>query len=207
MSLQTTKPQQKTVNLKKDEKILVVKRTEIFKDLPWNGLKEVSFDTYLEIIKTKQEFLWRSQMEEDPSYKQIIPYLVFSYEGKLFLMQRKSSSSETRLSSKFSLGIGGHIREEDLAGKTIFDWATREFNEEVNYKGELKIKPLGLLNDDTNAVGQVHIGFVFLLEGNSDQINIKSELKQGNLVSLDECKQYYDRMETWSQIVFDFLSK
>lgn len=207
MSLQTTKPQQKTVNLKKDEKILVVKRTEIFKDLPWNGLKEVSFDTYLEIIKTKQEFLWRSQMEEDPSYKQIIPYLVFSYEGKLFLMQRKSSSSETRLSSKFSLGIGGHIREEDLAGKTIFDWATREFNEEVNYKGELKIKPLGLLNDDTNAVGQVHIGFVFLLEGNSDQINIKSELKQGNLVSLDECKQYYDSMETWSQIVFDFLSK
>jgi len=207
MSLQTTKPQQKTVNLKKDEKILVVKRTELFKDMPWNGLKEVSFDTYLEIIKTKQEFMWRSQMEEDPSYKQIIPYLVFSYEGKLFLMQRKSSSSEARLSSKFSLGIGGHIREEDLAGKTIFDWATREFNEEVNYKGELKIKPLGLLNDDSNAVGQVHIGFVFLLEGNSDQINIKSELKQGNLVSLEECKQYYDRMETWSQIVFDFLSK
>ena len=207
MSLQTTKPQQKTVNLKKDEKILVVKRTELFKDIPWNGLKEVSFDTYLEIIKTKQEFMWRSQMEEDPSYKQIIPYLVFSYEGKLFLMQRKSSSSETRLSSKFSLGIGGHIREEDLTGKTIFDWATREFNEEVNYNGELKIKPLGLLNDDTNAVGQVHIGFVFLLEGNSDQINIKSELKQGNLVSLEECKDYYDSMETWSQIVFDFLSK
>jgi len=207
MSLQTTKPQQKTVNLKKDEKILVVKRTELFKDMPWNGLKEVSFDTYLEIIKTKQEFLWRSQMEEDPSYKQIIPYLVFSYEGKLFLMQRKSSSSETRLSSKFSLGIGGHIREEDLAGKTIFDWATREFNEEVDYKGKLKIKPIGLLNDDTNDVGKVHIGFVFLLEGNSDQINIKSELKQGNLVSLEECKQYYDRMETWSQIVFNFLNK
>ena len=207
MSLQTTKPQQKAVNLKKDEKILVVKRTELFKEMPWNGLKEVSFDTYLEIIKTKQEFLWRSQMEEDPSYKQIIPYLVFSYEGKLFLMQRKSSSSETRLSSKFSLGIGGHIREEDLAGKTIFDWATREFNEEVDYKGKLKIKPIGLLNDDTNDVGKVHIGFVFLLEGNSDQINIKSELKQGNLVSLEECKQYYDRMETWSQIVFNFLNK
>jgi len=207
MAIQTTSQPKKAVNLKKDEKILVVKRKHLFYEGEWNGLKQVPFDTYLDIIKNKQEFLWRSEMEEDSSYQQIIPYLVFSYHGKLFLMQRKSTSSEGRLSNKFSLGIGGHIRQEDIKGKSIFDWADREFHEEVDYKGNLSIKPLGILNDDSNAVGQVHIGFVFLLEGDSDQIKVKSELKQGNLVPLAQCKTYLDRMETWSQIVFSFLNK
>ena len=205
MTVQTTSQPKKAVNLKKDEKILVVKRKHLFYEGEWNGLKQVPFDTYLDIIKNKQEFLWRSEMEEDPNYQQIIPYLVFSYHGSLFLMQRKSTSSEGRLSNKFSLGIGGHIRQEDIKGKSIFDWADREFHEEVKYHGTFTIKPLGILNDDSNSVGQVHIGFVFLLEGDSPQINVRSELKQGNLIPIATCKRYLDRMETWSQIIVAFL--
>jgi len=207
MSQQTQKKTSKSVNLKKDEKILVVKRKHLFNDGEWSGLKEVSFDNYLDIITTKQEFLWRSEMEENKNYKQIIPYLVFTHKGKYFLMQRKSTSSEGRLSNKFSLGIGGHIRQEDIKSKSIFDWANREFHEEVEYHGNLSIKPLGILNDDSNSVGQVHIGFVFLLEGDTENIKIKSELKQGNLVPLGTCKKYLDRMETWSQIIVAFLLK
>jgi len=122
-------------------------------------------------------------------------------------MQRKATSSEKRLGNKFSLGIGGHIRQEDIKGKTIFDWADREFHEEIEYRGNFIIKPLGLLNDDSNSVGQVHIGFVFLLEGDSNQIKVKSELKQGNLITLATCRKYVDRMESWSQIVFAFLNE
>ncbi len=207
MTQQLQKPKENLINIKQDEKILVVKRKHIFHDGQWSGLKEVSFDNYLEIITKKQEFLWRSKVEEDTRYKQIIPYLVFTHKGKYFLMQRKSTSSEGRLSNKFSLGIGGHIRQEDIKGKSIFDWANREFNEEVEYHGNCSIKPLGILNDESNAVGQVHIGFVFLLEGDSNAIKIKSELKQGNLVPLITCKKYLDRMETWSQIVFATLNE
>jgi len=206
MTNQTATQPQKTINLKKDEKILVVRRNHLFPDGEWNGLKQISFETYLDIINQKQEFIWRSKVEEDPSYKQIIPYLVFTYQGTYFLMQRKSTSSEGRLSSKFSLGIGGHIRQEDIKGKTIFDWADREFHEEVEYHGTFAIKPLGILNDDSNSVGQVHIGFVFLLEGNSNQIKVRSELKQGSLVPLATCEKSFDCMETWSQIVFTFLT-
>jgi predicted NUDIX family phosphoesterase len=191
---------------KKDEKILVVKRTELLADTTWNGLKKDNPKHYLTIINNKKQFLWRSHMEEDETYKQIIPYLVFEYNNTYFLMQRTATASEKRLQNKYSLGIGGHIREEDITNNNLFDWAKREFHEEVNYNGNLTIKPLGILNDDSNAVGRVHIGFVLLLTGDSDKISVKSELKSGTLTPLKQCANQYDKMESWSQMVFDCLS-
>lgn len=193
---------------KQEEHILVVKRKDLFANkAAWSGLKQVNFDTYLEIINQKKEFLPRSLMETDPTYKQIIPYLVFKYQETCFLMQRQDNASEKRLQNKYSLGIGGHIRKEDLTEQSIFDWAQREFHEEVAYEGNLIVKPLGILNDDSNAVGQVHIGFVILLEGEHANISHKFELKSGELLTLDNMKPYFTQMEPWSQIVFEFLSK
>ena len=206
MSTQKIK-EQPTIPKAHDEKILVVKRTEIMPDGPWNGLKQVDFEAYLTIIDQKKQFLWRSQMEQDTSYKQIIPYLVFTHNDKYFLMQRRSTASETRLQSKYSLGIGGHIRQEDMTCPSIFEWARREFHEEVSYDGSFKIEPLGVLNDDSNAVGEVHIGFVLLLRGDSDVISVRSELKSGNLMEFEQCRQLYGSMENWSQTVFDMLAK
>ncbi len=189
-----------------NEQILVVKRSHLFPEESWNGLKQVNFDEYLTIIQDQCEFHPRGLMEDDPTYKQIIPYLVFTHEGRYFLMERHAKASEQRLKSKLSLGIGGHIRKEDMTnGKSIFDWARREFHEEVNYQGDLSIKPLGILNDDSNDVGKVHIGFVFLLEGNSPEISVKSELQSGQLTRLEELITSKDRMETWSQFVVDCL--
>lgn len=190
-----------------DEQILVVKRSHLFASEFWQGLKKINFESYIEIINTNKEFLPRSIMETDPAYKQIIPYLIFEHENRYFLMQRQAKASEQRLQNKFSLGIGGHIRHEDLQeGTSIFDWAKREFHEEVNYSGNLEIEPLGILNDDSNDVGKVHIGFVLLLHGDSAHISVKSELKSGQLVSLQECKSYENRLESWSKSVFEALS-
>ena len=255
---------------KHDEQILVVKRNYLFPQGIWQGLKPVDFDHYLHIIQCKQEFHPRSIMEHDPTYKQIIPYLIFENNNTYFLMQRQSTASETRLQNKYSLGIGGHIRQEDLKhsylsmsleqmknetdskyvkkhsspfaqsaqrrirhsfienesfdkdrsaeqgevyrrmennSNPIFNWAKREFHEEVNYDGNLEIEPLGILNDDSNNVGKVHLGFVLLLHGNSNQISVKSELKSGKLISLDECAKHQERMESWSQLVLAFLQR
>lgn len=201
--MQITK-QQVTDKRKLDELILVVKRNLLLNN-NLQGLHPVDFNYYLNLIKNHQEFLPRFLMEENPTYKQIIPYLVFANNDKLFLMQRKAKPSETRLRNKYSLGIGGHIRQEDMTSDSIIDWAQREFYEEVNYSGSLIIEPIGILNDDSNDVGKVHIGFVFLLIGNSDKISVKSELKDGRLISFEECESYYDNMETWSQLVYNFL--
>ncbi len=187
------------------EEILVVKREFLFKQGTWSGLKKVNFDEYLKIITEHQEFHPRYLMETDPTYKQIIPYLVFKHKETYFLMERDKKASETRLASKMTLGIGGHIHKADMTEADIFTWATREFHEEVNYSGNLTITPLGILNDDSNLVGQVHIGFVFLLEGDSDAISIKSELASGTLLSLDECKALKERMEGWSQTTLESL--
>lgn len=205
-STQAQKPVQSAAQ-KQDEMILVVKRSDFFKDEPaWNGLKKVNFDSYLSLIQNKKEFLPRAAMESDLAYKQIIPYLVFCHEDRYFLMQRTGHATESRLRNKFSLGIGGHIQEEDLKNNSIFSWAEREFHEEVDYKDTFTIEPLGILNDDMTPVGQVHVGFVFLVQGTTANISVKSELKSGQLVSLDECKNYFDNLEMWSQIVYTFLA-
>jgi len=189
-----------------DENILVVKRSQLFVDGAWQGLKKIDFESYIEIINQNKEFLPRSIMENDTTYKQIIPYLIFKHIDQYFLMQRQAKASEQRLQSKFTLGIGGHIRHEDLQeGTSIFDWARREFHEEVHYTGNLEIEAIGVLNDDSNEVGKVHIGFVLLLHGDSANISVKSELKSGMLVSLEGCKSYEDRLESWSKTAFDFL--
>jgi len=189
-----------------EEQILVVKRSTLFpNDSAWQGIKAVDYTQYAELIQAHKEFHPRSVMEQDATFKQIIPYLIFTHEGRYFLMQRQAKASETRLQNKFSLGIGGHINEIDLVDGNIFSWAHREFHEEVAYAGTYDIEPLGILNDDSNAVGQVHVGFVYLLHGNSADIEIKSEHKSGAMLTLDECLEKYDSMETWSQIVIDFL--
>lgn len=190
----------------KNENILVVKREKLFPQNAFQGLLAANTQKFLEIINKEKEFKARPQMEEDPEYKQIIPYLLFKHEDRYFLMQRKATSTDQRLKNKYSLGIGGHMRQEDMStGDNIFEWGKREFHEEINYEGNLKISPLGILNDDSNAVGQVHLGLVLLLEGDSSEISVRSELKSGKLVTPSECLNFYQDLETWSQIIFDAL--
>ncbi len=199
-------PQSQTEPTLHNELILVVKRSELFAQEPaWSGLKQASFDPFLATITRHKEFLPRWQMEGDPAYKQIIPYLIFTHQDRYFLMQRQAQATERRLQNKYSLGIGGHIRQEDMTTDSIIEWAKREFHEEVAYEGTVKVTPFGILNDDSNSVGQVHIGFVFLLEGDSSQISVKSELKSGQLMTIEEIEFHISNLESWSQIVFETL--
>jgi predicted NUDIX family phosphoesterase len=195
-----------------EEYILVVKRDFLFpQQQAWQGLRSFNhtldgFATYQGLIKEHQEFLPRVAMEVNPSYKQIIPYLVYEYEERYFLMQRTAQGGEQRLHNKYSLGIGGHIRHEDmLENSSIIDWTYREFHEEVEFNGTFSVEPLGIINDDSNEVGKVHIGFVFLLKGDSPIIKVKSELRSGVLLPLEELVDFKSHMENWSQLVLEYL--
>jgi Predicted phosphoesterase (MutT family) len=190
-----------------DEKILVVNKNILFSYQVTQGLTSIDFDRYQLLIQNNKKFLWRSKVEQDNTYKQIIPYLVFTYNQKYFVMRRKSDASEVRLQNKYSLGIGGHIRKEDLKRNDIIEWAHREFKEEVSYNDTLSIEPLGLLNDERDSVGEVHAGFAFLLHGTSENISIRKEHKEGTLLTLDECSALYNQMESWSQILIEHLKR
>ncbi len=186
------------------ETILVVKQATLFPQEPAPQGLITHSESFLDVINQHKEFLPRTAMEEDPTYKQIIPYLLFKYHDRYFLMQRRAQSSEQRLKNKYSLGIGGHMRHEDMENAaTIFDWAKREFHEEIAYQDPFSITTLGILNDDSNPVGRVHLGLVLLLEGTTKNIQIRSELKSGNLLTVEDCLEFYPDMESWSQIIFD----
>ena len=202
-----TQPVQNIQNSSHDELVLVVKRDLLFTANAWHGLKTDNIEETVLCIEKNKEFLPRSLMELDIQYKQIIPYLIFMHEGKYFLMQRQSKTTEQRLKNKYSMGIGGHINQEDMTSSSIIDWATREFHEEISYAGDYTVEVMGVLNDDSNAVGQVHLGLVLLLRGNSSDIAVKSELKSGFLLSLEECAEYYPTMESWTQIIYNTLVK
>ncbi len=197
----------KTPEVKSPEEVLVVARDILFPNGHHEGIRQERLAGILETIRANACFRLRSEVEEDPSWKQIIPYLVFVHQGKVFLMQRTAAHTDLRIANLYSLGIGGHLRRNEMNGQDIFAWAKREFEEEVDYAGTFKVLPLGLLNSEATPIDTVHAGLVLLVEGDSPQISVKDEHKSGRLATLEECEQVFEGMETWSKIVLEALKR
>ena len=189
------------------QQILVVKRDTMFKNQEaWHGISIDNLQTTLSVIAEHQESMARNLAELDPSYKQIVSYMIFTFDSKIFVMQRKNQASEQKLANKLSIGIGGHMTQQDIQGETLFDWIHREFDEEVSYTGNLAMHTLGILNDDSNEVGQRHIAIVVLLQGDNGDITLNGdEHKSGQLLSMEECFERFDEFENWSKLVLQAL--
>lgn len=192
-----------------DEHVLCVRRDELFPEGAWYGFISEGLERYQKVIREQSFFMPRVEVEEDPAYQQIIPYVVFRNGDRYFLTRRLKASSEKRLRQLYSLGVGGHINPGDLDnGDPIMDGLRREFEEEVEYSGEVNATLLGLINDDSSPVSRVHLALAFLVEGSSPEIAIKeTEKLAGELLTLEEMRMYYLEMESWSQIVYDELSR
>jgi len=189
------------------EQVLCVKREDIFPDGAWHGFITDGLERHQKVIRERHFFMPRPDVEEDPTYQQIIPYVVFHHGDRYFLTHRLRASAERRLRRQYSLGIGGHINPGDLqAGDPILDGMRREFEEEVIYQGRFNAEMIGLLNDESAPVSKVHLGVVFLIEGDTPNIAIRETTKlAGELLTLAEMRIYYLGMESWSQIVYDRL--
>lgn len=203
-------PQQQSetpiINCQYDEDVLAVPRTLLFADHAWQGLQTENASQIINHIVRHSLFLPRQQLETDENHKQIIPYLIFSYREEIFLMRRRKNSNEKRLQSMYSIGIGGHTRKEDVTGENPCFWGMREFQEEVCFTGTFTQRLIGIINDDSNDVGRVHLGVVYLLEGSSGDIAIRDEHAEGSLLAIEECGFFYEKMESWSRIVYDALT-
>src|SRR6266571_4045943 len=191
------------------EEVLCVKRDDIFPDGAWHGFVTENLERHQAVIRERHFFKPRVQVENDPTYQQIIPYVVFRHGERYFLTHRLRASSERRLRKQYSLGVGGHINPGDLGGgDPISDGLKREWEEEVVYEGSFEAKLLGLLNDESSPVSKVHLGVVFLVDGDSPTIAIRETTKlAGELLTLEEMRIYYLGMESWSQMVYDRLLK
>lgn len=189
------------------EQVLCVRREDLLPGGAWRGLRTEALDDALLLIRQRSFFMRRGQVEEDPAYQQVIPYVVFRHRDRYLLTLRLKASSEKRLRRLYSLGIGGHINPADaLDGDPITGGMRREWEEEVSYGGSFRARLLGLLKEESSPVGRVHLGVVFLLDGDSPDISIRETDKlSGELLTLDEMRIHYLEMESWSQVVYDRL--
>jgi predicted NUDIX family phosphoesterase len=150
----------------------------------------------------------RDTMENDPSYKQLIPYCIFRWQDQLFHYQRGKAQGEGRLHSKRSIGVGGHISSIDrnLFGSPYLEGMRREIDEEVYVETGYRDTCAGLLNDDATEVGRVHLGIVHIFDLDAPKVRPreKSMLMSG-FSSKDELFRDLDRFETWSQICLQAL--
>lgn len=183
-------------------------RARLFAGEEWTGFRDQGLDGLLDRIRGNYRFRPRKDAEDDSTEPQIIPYVVFRHHGRYFLTHRLRRSSERRLRHLYSLGVGGHINPEDVAegADPIEAGLRREWQEEVVYEGHFSTSLIGAINDQTTAVGCVHVGLIFLVDGDRPEISIREVDKlAGALMELEAMRSYYLDMESWSQLIFDYL--
>lgn len=200
-------PSESDMSKYEDENVLVISR-ELFDQLGvFQGIS-LEPEKYLPSMldPANNYFLKRDLAEEDPSHKQIIPYAIFRHGDKFLHYVRGGGSGEKRLASKGSIGIGGHINDIDYAASsldqdTYTTGVNREIDEELNLSGDHTQEILGLINDDSNEVGQVHLGVVHLFTLESDQVTAgEDNIVDLQFLSLEQLEKKHDELETWSQI-------
>ena len=161
-------------------------------------------------------FMPRSQAEKNPDYKQLIPYVIMTYDGKYRSYVRGKRAGETRLVGNRSIGIGGHINPIDdempLFGtdfREIYNCAVqREVAEEVTVETGAVDRIVALLNDDTNEVGQVHLGIVHYWNLDSSNVNKREQMiTQMTFMNPAELQEVRETLETWSSLCLDGLDE
>jgi predicted NUDIX family phosphoesterase len=199
-----------------NENVLVVRRN-LFDQL--GAFQGLNFEPrkYLDALlgRGNNFFLPRALAEQDPTHKQIIPYVLLAFGDKVLHYVRGKKAGEQRLVAKGSIGIGGHMNEGD---ESLFNYLTdeaayragveREVAEEVTINTRFEDRIVALLNDDTTDVGRVHLGVVHVFKLVEPKVE-KCEAMITNLAFLgkDELLAKRDSLETWSQICLDSLDR
>jgi predicted NUDIX family phosphoesterase len=198
-----------------DERIIVVPRHILFdeENNQFNGFLANDSTKGQEIFDTlsQYEVKRRGDMEEDPNYKQLISYCLLENENnQLLVYERLSGGGEDRLHGQSSIGVGGHMNDivgADTINEVLRTNAQRELEEEVGLAPEQSqnLQYIGFINDDTNEVGEVHLGVVFKIKVNSNDVEVQEtdtlKIKWVEQGSIDN----YDDFETWSSLILEAL--
>jgi predicted NUDIX family phosphoesterase len=200
-----------------DEIIIVAPRHEVFdkEKLTFQGVNADKNKTKVitENIARTYSTMRRGDAEENPNFKQPIPYVAIKRGNEVFTYKRLTGGGESRLHNQISLGVGGHLNNVeglDFYG-VLADGLQRELEEELFInKEKLTLTTVGLINDDENEVGKVHIGMLVIGELPLDEEVSVQETDQllGEWIKIEALKtpEVYNSLETWSQFVADVLN-
>ena len=187
-----------------DENVLVVPADQI-PDALQTQFAPAAAQRVIATANRLRKFLPRSQVEQDETHKQIIPYVCIRHENSFVLLQRTKKQSEARLHNKFSLGIGGHINDQEVAAGAqdlVHAGLLRELQEEITVAPGWNLNLLGTIYDSTTPVGRVHFGIVYELVTPGPEFTLNEpELMSGSWTNRQDLAGYKERMETWSQLL------
>lgn len=190
------------------ERVLCIPRTQLEAAGLFHGFRPVSEAFAAGLLNPAGfSFRPRSEVETDPSFKQLIPYVVLRCGGRVFHYRRGGSGTETRLHARRSVGIGGHIAEGDAGkGDVYLAGMVRELNEEVDFGRHTAGRIVGFINDDSTPVGQVHLGVVHVFElGEPTVTPREAAIAESGFATVEELQEQKDQFETWSQFVLEVL--
>lgn len=186
-----------------DEQVLVVSRELIPERAGWYGLRFDGLPAFMDVVARHGRYQLRDAMEHDPTYKQIIPYLVLRDGERYFLMRRTRAGADQRLHDRWSIGVGGHLNPGDDG---LLGGLRREWCEELEADFEPAFTALALLNDDTTDVGAVHLGIVFVADAAGRPVAVREHDKlTGAFATAGEVAAVAEDLETWSRLVFEAL--
>jgi predicted NUDIX family phosphoesterase len=200
-----------------EEQILVIERKVLEEAGMFEGL---AFDVerYLSkiFVPGVPRFMPRSKAEVDPSYKQIIPYVIMACDGRYLSYIRGTRAGEARLVGNRSIGIGGHINPADDE-VPLFDTdfrhmyktaVEREVAEEVSVETRHSDRIVALLNDESNEVGSVHLGVVHYWVLDEPKVSRREQMiTRMAFMTPEELQKVRDTMETWSGLCLSGLEK
>ena len=186
------------------EQVLVVPRAAVPGGCNFTGVRPAQpglLTQLREIVARDGRYLERPRAEESPEWKQLIPYVVVRQHEATFLMERTDAGGDPRLHGKGSIGVGGHLNPVDRGQDALLAGLAREWAEELEAAWEPRFELIGLLNDDSNPVGSVHLGVVFTVAAHGPVQVRESHKLSGRMASPAEVADAWPRLETWSQLV------
>ena len=200
--------------LTNDKEIMVVPKRDLFDNNYFEGFMKKNSVDYEGRILSNFVYMQRSLAENSPEYKQPVGYalIINPKTKKIFVYQRAKDKdyNEKRLQGNWSWGLGGHIEKMDDAKNPIHSSMLRELEEEVYIDGDINLKVLGYINDDSNSVGKVHFGVLYLIETNSDVTPKDAEIASGRFMDINELEKICSSnqaVDGWSKISFGPLKE
>jgi predicted NUDIX family phosphoesterase len=195
---------------KANEEVLVVPAERLLAAGEFHGFRPAD-DNFRRLLLDPAHLSYRrrGEVESDPSFKQLIPYVVLRCAGEVFHYTRGATGTETRLRALRSIGLGGHISREDgpPAADPYRAGMLRELAEEVEIQGPWTEQPFGFIYDGRTPVGQVHIGIVHLVELEEPLVwPREAAIDEAGFAPVRDLLRHRDEFETWSQFVLEELA-
>jgi predicted NUDIX family phosphoesterase len=186
-----------------EERVLVVDSSSVSTQY---GVLPINEEELYRLISRYGSYQLRNNdLESNRSFKQIIPYIVLRKNGYYLFATRSGGGGESRLRGKGTIAFGGHVRAEDVEGKSLDSWGRRELEEELEIGNIDAISYRAIINDRSGGVSDFHLGVLMLVDVVGVDISLREKDKffEPKWLNMEGLRSYLFDMETWSQLVIE----